>query len=138
VDVGEQPLAWRLPGLVNRYIALYRICREQACRRRTSASAHGSEAEFPPDAPRVGRGDGDYAVYVGRLGENLFTEHLIQECTRQTEYCWAKHTERFIDKAKSFCDYGDKSCRFCSPGGEPYFYDEIHLTIEDWSSSGER
>ena len=40
------------------------------------------------------------------------------------------HDEGFIDKAKSFCDEGNKSCRFYSPGGKPYFYDEIHLTME--------
>jgi glycosyltransferase involved in cell wall biosynthesis len=64
--------------LVDRYIALTRFAASRFAAGGLPSARIEVKPNFLPDAPAPGRGDGEYAVYVGRLSEEKGVRTLIE------------------------------------------------------------
>jgi glycosyltransferase involved in cell wall biosynthesis len=70
---------WRgvYQGLVNRYIALSEFAASKLIAGGLPSPRMEVKPNFLPNAPPMGQGDGDYAIYVGRLSEEKGVRTLL-------------------------------------------------------------
>ena len=68
--------------MVNRYIALTGFAASRLIAGGLPSGRMEVKPNFLPDAPPVGRGDGNYAIYVGRLSEEKGVRTLLEAWTR--------------------------------------------------------
>ena len=69
-------------NLVNRYIALTQFAASRLVAGGLPRRRMEVQSNFLPDAPPVGRGDGNYALYVGRLSEEKGVRTLLDAWPR--------------------------------------------------------
>jgi glycosyltransferase involved in cell wall biosynthesis len=68
--------------LVNRYIALTEFAASRFVAGGLPSRRIEVKPNFLPDPPNIGRGDGNYAIYVGRLGEEKGVRTLLDAWKR--------------------------------------------------------